>query len=128
MPERSKPRLLPDLPKSKADDVKPLYVCPGMTEVPVPYALFPYGSGCSKPRACPIRDCCLWFAAHDLGGTVSIADFPDEAILPAGFRPFPFYCHQFRSLEQKRRRQRKKAKKSRAVAKKSAPKPPAILP
>lgn len=110
-------RLLPDLPTPKPNGrPRPLYVCPGIKDVPVPHAIFPYGSGFTESRRCALRDCCYWFAPHDLGGTSSILDFPDEAILPANFRPFPFYCSSFRSLEPRRRKKKAAANRPKSAS------------
>jgi hypothetical protein len=77
----------------------PLYVCPGARDEMLPYALFTFGDGLSRPVACPLRECCLWFAGHDLGGRDAITDFPEEAILNPSFRPHPFFCPHFREIE-----------------------------
>jgi hypothetical protein len=90
-PEPEKPRTVP------------LYVCAGAVDEALPYALFPYGDGISRPRACPIRDCCLWFAGHDLGGRDAFSDFPEQAMLKPAFRRNPFSCPHFCDHEAKKR-------------------------
>ena len=91
---RRDPKVVPE-PAEPAREVTPLFVCPGMKDEMLPYALFPYGDGISRARACPGRSSCLWFAGHDLGGRDSICEFPDAAILTASFRPHPFFCPNF---------------------------------
>ncbi len=72
-----------------------LYVCPGAKEVPLDYAIFPYGSGFTALCACPGRDICLWYAAHDFGGEVEFSDLPVDSMLPAIFDSGPFHCADF---------------------------------
>lgn len=88
---------------SRDATVTPLYVCPGVHDEPLPYAIFPLGDGWTKPRNCPLRDCCLWYAGHDLGGTTSLDDFPAESIYPARFRIAPFHCADYKSAGQSAR-------------------------
>lgn len=74
----------------------PVFACPGMKDVPLGYAVFPLGDGFTKPRPCPARDLCLWYAAHDLGGTTSFNELPTAMLIPAVFRSHPFFCALFR--------------------------------
>jgi hypothetical protein len=73
-----------------------MFVCPGLKEVPLEYAIFPLGSGFLGMEACPIRECCAWYSSYDLGGEQQITDFPDDAILPANFATQPFQCRDFK--------------------------------
>jgi hypothetical protein len=72
-----------------------LYVCPGAKDVPIDYAIFPYGSGFTGLCACPGRDICMWYAAHDLGGEVEFNELPEESMLPGIFNAAPFRCDDF---------------------------------
>lgn len=96
-----KPRDLvhPTSPKRGAS-VTLLFVCPGVHDQLLPYISYTAGNDCSEPRNCPFRDCCLWYAGHDLGGSTSIDDFPPGAVLPARFHTPPFSCPDFRDHEQ----------------------------
>ncbi len=82
--------------KKPTIDVIPIFVCPGVHDEPLPYALISLGDGFSRPKPCPIRDCCMWYCRHDLGGETSVCDFPPDAILAARFRLRPFYCADYK--------------------------------
>ncbi len=98
--------------QSPLAEVIPFYVCPGMKDVPLTYAVFPYGDNCSSPAACPAREICQWYAAHDLGGEVQFNELPEAILLRGDFRSRPFRCSNFNGEEeaaQKRCRRRKSA-------------------
>lgn len=95
-------------PQSTAE-VVPFYVCPGAREVPVGYTVFPYGGSIDTMVACPAREICAWYAAHDLGETVAYNDQPEARLLPAVFKTGPFSCAHFRDYD-KMLRQAAKAK------------------
>lgn len=82
-------------PKSAAPNVVPFFVCPGVRDVPLTIALFPIGGDLSEPRSCPARDICVWYAAHDLGGTVEFNDVPEGRQLYPQFVAQPFGCLNF---------------------------------
>lgn len=76
----------------------PMFVCPGVKDVPLDYVLFPFGGGISKLNACPGRDICQWYAAHDLGGEMMFSDTPPETQMTAQFLSHPFSCPNFQEL------------------------------
>lgn len=78
--------------------IVPLFVCPGVKDVPLEHAVFPHGGGFSKPMPCPMRDWCVWFAAHDLGGRSAFNEFPAEVILAPEFKAGPFSCRRFHEV------------------------------
>lgn len=101
--------------------VSALYVCPGVKDEPIDYAIFPYGSGFTGPAACPGREICLWYAAHDLGGEVEFNDLPTDTLLTANFRAQPFFCPHFRDDEDALSQCRRAAqKRSRAKLRQAA--------
>lgn len=91
-------------------EVVPFYVCPGAREVQMGYTVFPYGGTIDTMVACPARDICAWYAAHDLGETVEFNDQPEARLLPAVFKTGPFSCAHFRDYD-KMLKQAAKAKR-----------------
>ncbi len=94
--------------ESPKGDVIAFYVCSGAKEVAIDHAVFPHGSGCSEMKPCPARDLCVWYASHDLGGTLEYSDVPAAAQLQGAFTVHPFSCPQFRAIGEKVRQARKR--------------------
>jgi hypothetical protein len=85
-------------PSLKAE-ILPIYLCPGIRQEPFTLAVFPYGSGFTVSRTCPMREVCHWYEAFDAQ--------PDQLdglpLLPGRFQLRPFKCADFRDRPRRRK-------------------------
>jgi hypothetical protein len=103
----SDPGATPD-ENGDAENVTPMYVCPGAKDEAFDYTFLLYGDGLSRMIPCPARDCCRWYGSYDLGGEHLYTDFPPGMRISAQFKDDPYFsCPRFQDMSRKERGGRK---------------------